>query len=255
MTLHASPSAETIAAHRREVEKLAAAGDPLAIATLDGWARTAAAEPTSGMASVASFIPKAAGIAIGAFKRALPKLWAIESDRFDPRRKFDLEAWRLAFRRSRENRVPAAIYGKAVVEVLYDHAQTGTGLAVVTMARIAEVANCCIDTVRKVIRQGEADGFIDSWNRTERPTKGPLKGFVIRAANAYVPIMPEHDYADAVAAAEGSAEAVLPDDGTVSRAQAWLGRVARQIKRGEQLFRLAGRKLGLNLTPLRTAPA
>jgi hypothetical protein len=203
-------------------------------------------------------LPKAARYVARAFRRTLPKIWASESDRFDPRRRtFDLDLWRKGWlRAAREglgNRVTYP-FAAAVIEVLYDLARTGKGYAVETMERIGEVAGCCADTVRKVVRDGETDGFLDSYNRTERPTKGKLKGMVIRGANQYIPIMPADDLADARAAAPDSAEAILPSE-TVSPEQAWLGRVARQIKRGERLFRLAGRRLGLNLTPLRSAPA
>lgn len=251
-------SAEGIAAERRQTERLAAAGDPLAILQVEAWARGATVEPTSGMASVGALfaraVPAAAAV-VGAFKRALPKLWAVESKRFDPKRSFDLKRWRGAFRHWADTICqPRPTLGLALVEELYRLAETGKGHAVETMERLGEVVRCSDETVRKFIRQAENAGFLDGWNRTARRTGGKLKNFVLREANVYVPLMPEDDLADARAAAPGSAEATLPNDQGVSIEQRWLGRISRQIKRGERYFvGLFGRSLGLNLTPLRPA--
>lgn len=238
----------------------------LAQAMLDAEQKVVTPQPTSSLASIGALLPPAAvlvGVQLGAqaTRRVLPKLWASETRRFDPRRPIDLKAWWKGFLSwAGGNRPRGSVsyhYARPIIDALYELAsggpeQGGKGSACETMDRIAEVARCCIETFRKFIRAAEAAGWVDSYNRTERPTKGRLKGQVIRAANVYIVLMPEEDLAAARAAQPGTAEAIMPDDETVPFAQRWLGRLARQLKRGEQMFRgLAGRTLGLNLTPLR----
>lgn len=222
----------------------------LALAQVEAEARGGTPEPTSGPHGIP--LPAIVAVATGE-KRVHPKMWVVESRRFIGRA-FEMYRWVQGAEREAKKRGPGDVsfpYRCRVIKVLGEMMREGKSRAEMTYILVGAMAGMSRETARKVIRWLEDICYLDTWNRTDRRDEDNL---VLRVANGYFPITPEEDAMQAKAASPGSAEAIVAGDG-VSVEAVWMGRLARQIARATRWFKLAGRPLGLNLNPLRPAPA
>lgn len=247
-----------------------ARADPAKLSTHDRmklreYQREGLTDPDSGAPArgIGDVLPKLAKIAAGPFRRERPKLWAIEARRCTVKTfsYFDwLSAAERAAKRAAETPDGCTVtvpFRLSIIRVFADAFREwkgcikpeGTGVG--THKWFAARAGTNRETVRQLIIWLESIGLIDVWNRTDRPTEGRLKGLVVRIANLYLPLLPNDDRAPAPATAAPEPVAG-PGPATLAQAcMAHAAHVARQIDRGTRVFRLFGRKLGLNLSPLR----
>jgi hypothetical protein len=229
------PDQKSIEAERRQTRALAAAGDPLARAQVEAWARAERNEGSAAnMASVAAMLPAAARVAVGAKRGVInPKIWAEDVRRWRPG-KFVSNVWRSAARlvaraRAKGDVLQTTIWG--VCDLLERESRKARGKAEITLARIADLTGCCLETARKVVRYLENAELIDTFNVLSRKD-----GKVLRDANMYLLRMP----------ADGPA--IAPD--ILQSPQGVFARLNETLSRWAANFNLIQRDWGLNATPL-----
>lgn len=232
------PSAAMVAAHRREVEELAAAGDKLAIITLEGWAKAAALEPTSGPVSIARLLPIAAKEAAAPGERIVnPKIQDADVDKYRAPNFAAPSWWNRANAAIEKRRVGvrdvSAITLKSCCNALARRFNWGRGSARLAMETLAKDMGSCEDTARRSIRYLQRHDVVNVMNTLIRDENNML----VRAPNLYLATRPE--------------QAPIEDPSDLSPKLTQLARAGAVVARWASYFvGLVSRDLGLNRTPL-----
>lgn len=228
----------------------------LARRSLSAQAGAAIPTPTSGMASLASMLPVAARTAASGDGSVFnPKIWDEDLKHWRGR-KFSISHWlgvcRAVVRKWRDKGDVERVRLMAVCQVLErDSRKAEDGKASLTLERIAELTDGCIDTARKCIRWLEKAGLVDTFNVL---TRGP-SGKLVRAANLYLLTTPDDAPAPEMGAEDGQS---APPAATQAPAS-----VMARFARAEKVLRkwvgffpgLVIRQFGYNTTPERPRKA
>ena len=164
-----------------------------------------------------------------------PKLWGTDLPNFRAP-KFDRKAWlnkaREASKRRKLGDVLRPTMDRAW-EILAWWDKDHDGQVQLGMKLWSQMVGCCIETIRKIVRFGEHEDVLNTFNMPKR-----ADGTVKRDKNIYHLVPPDMP------------PVVIPDDVApelkpLARAQAWCARWA-------PYFRMVPRAFGLNTTPLRS---